>query len=193
MRASVKTCLAAVILTAALSAVATPLAAQESVASQPKDQEATRWIPVPAELAASQIHVHGLPWFDDRVGDFGRFPLSAKAIVPPAVWNRSREPSGGRIRFRSDTTRLSLRLQGESKLAQRSTMSDQGSRGLDVYVDGAYWKSVIVGDLAEHERVVMTGVERHDRQFTIYLPVGQALKVTRYHESTCSDFGRNRK
>jgi len=148
--------------------------------SQKEDSQteaAPRWIDLATQRQANRIQIHGLPWFDDQVGDFGRFPLSAKAVVPAAVWTRSREPSGGRIRFRSDTTQLMLRLHGEGKLAERSTMSSQGSRGLDVYVDGEYWKSVIVSSLQEQERPVFSGVERRQREFTIYLPVGQPLKV----------------
>jgi GDSL-like lipase/acylhydrolase family protein/SGNH-like hydrolase/esterase family protein len=154
------------------------LAAAQVAGGAKSEQPKVRWIRFPEEREASQIQIHGLPWFDDRIGDFGRLPLDAKDAVPPAVWNRSREPSGGRIRFRSNTTRLAMRLKGEGKLTQRSTMSDQGSRGLDVYVDGAYWKSIIVGQLAEHERLVFRDVGRQPREFTIYLPVGQELKVT---------------
>lgn len=137
-----------------------------------------RWIRFPEERQAHHIQVLGLPWFEDDVGDFGRLPLSAKEVVPSGAWNRSRAPSGGRIRFRSDTTRLALRLKGEGSLSRRSTMSAQGSRGLDVYVDGNYWKSVIIGELAEHEQVAFRDVAAQTREITIYLPVGQELKVT---------------
>jgi lysophospholipase L1-like esterase len=149
---------------------------QQRQAANQADQERLRWISIPAERAANGIQVHGLPWFADNIADFGRLPLSAQANIPAAVWNRSREPSGGRIRFRSNTLSLSVRLQADSKLAQRSTMSDQGSRGLDVYVDGAYWKSVIVNSTEVHERVAFTGVDRRERDITIYLPIGQPIK-----------------
>ena len=137
-----------------------------------------RWIPLPQERGANHIQVLGLPWYDDGVNDFGRLPSVAESVVPAGVWNRSREPSGGRIRFRSNTTRLALRLKGEGKLSRRSVMSEQGSRGLDVYVDGKYWKSAIVGQLGDHERIAFTNVPAKPREITVYLPVGQELKVT---------------
>src|SRR6476619_8109603 len=91
---------------------------QQRQAANQADQERLRWISIPAERAANGIQVHGLPWFADNIADFGRLPLSAQANIPAAVWNRSREPSGGRIRFRSNTLSLSVRLQADSKLAQ---------------------------------------------------------------------------
>ena len=61
------------------------------------------------------------------------------SVVPPAVWDLSQFPGGGRVRFRSDT--------GELRIRYTCLHSRPGriQSGLDAYVDGQYWSSAFSG------------------------------------------------
>lgn len=52
-----------------------------------------------------RLPVHGLPWYAENSGEAIRLPQRLKASLPPAVWNLGLSPSGGRLRFRTDSTR----------------------------------------------------------------------------------------
>jgi hypothetical protein len=60
-------------------------------------------------------------------------------------------------------------------------MSPTGSRGLDAYVDGVYWRSATVAKEGEQELTFFRGAPRKLREITIYLPS--------YHEVTVSAVG----
>src|SRR6266567_5120503 len=65
-----------------------------------------RWLPVPSP----ELEIDGLPWFGQNGGEFFRLPAASQEKFPPAVWNLAKSPSGARIRFRTDTTTLAIRL-----------------------------------------------------------------------------------
>jgi len=87
------------------------------------------------------------------------------------VWGLSQFPGGGRIRFRSNTTELRLRYTGSRPLPTRILS------GLDVYVDGEYWSSIVSSDDTEAEQVFFCGAEPRDREITIYLPLHQTISL----------------
>lgn len=51
-----------------------------------------------------RIAVHGLPFHAENQGRFLRLPLRAEGVVRPEVWGLAKQTSGGRVRFRSNTT-----------------------------------------------------------------------------------------
>src|SRR5260370_13606608 len=66
-----------------------------------------RWLPIPH----AGLEIDGLPWFAQNDGEFFRLPAASKDKFPAPVWNLAKSPSGGRIRLRSDSTTLAVRLE----------------------------------------------------------------------------------
>jgi hypothetical protein len=91
--------------------------------------------------------------------------------VPARVWELSQFPGGGRIRLATDSTELRIRYTGNR------THPTRISSGLDVYLDGEYWNSVMTLAGTRVEQTFYSGAERADHEVTIYLPLYQAIEV----------------
>ncbi|MBU0611520.1 MAG: SGNH/GDSL hydrolase family protein [Armatimonadetes bacterium] len=93
-----------------------------------------KWLPV----LTDPIAVSGLPfWRED--GILRRLPLRMKEAVPPGVWGLAQHTSGARLRFASDTTDLALRARFDG-LGYMNNMPRSGQVGLDLWIDGEYWR-----------------------------------------------------
>src|SRR6185503_11847829 len=68
---------------------------------------ALNWMPV----TSAKVDVAGLPWFQENHGEFWRLPVRSKDTFPKEVWNLALDPTGGRIRFRTDSSSVALRLE----------------------------------------------------------------------------------
>src|SRR5215212_7985187 len=66
-----------------------------------------RWIALPSP----DLEIDGLPWFQANGGEFVRLPASSQDKFRPPVWNLAKSPSGARIRLRTDSTGLAVRLE----------------------------------------------------------------------------------
>lgn len=130
------------------------------------------WLPFPEE----HLHVHGLPWFDGAEPRLWRFPRSSIDHLPAAVNNLMRFPAGGRLRFRSDTTTLWLKVSADHVSSMRH-MSPIGVGGIDAYLDETYWGSAAIAQEGEQELLVFRGGERKQRSITLYLPPFQRLEI----------------
>jgi len=140
-------------------------------------QEATvQWMPV----TGAKVGVAGLPWFLENKGEFWRLPARSKETFPPAVWNLSLDPTGGRIRFRTDSSTVAIRLEWPRPPGMRN-MHAFGQSGVDLYVRDAYWgtavpdKDAVPGKVYEH--VYFRGQPRAMRDITIYLSLYSPVKV----------------
>ena len=51
----------------------------------------------------SKFTVNGLPWLAENKGELIRLPHRLEAEIPKPVWNLGLSPSGGRIRFRTNS------------------------------------------------------------------------------------------
>ena len=131
-----------------------------------------RWIPFPAE----ELRVHGLPWFPENAPDLWRLPKRADKVVRPPVWQRARFPGGGRIRFRTNTSRLAIRVSA-SQLTERSSMTAFGCRGLDAYVNGQFWRPVAITAPGESEKEVFAEVGTDAKTIDLYLPLFQECRL----------------
>lgn len=85
------------------------------------------WIIAPGKIPEN-MKVYGV------LPDFTRMPAEIAATVSPAVYSMSRMPTGGRLRLKTDSTRLELRV----KLQNPNTNS-----GVDVVADGRYCGSIV--------------------------------------------------
>jgi hypothetical protein len=109
-----------------------------------------------------------------------RFPLRLKDALPKAVWSLAQSPSGGRIRFRTDSSSLAIRLDYPSPPNMRN-MHAFGQTGVDLYLDGVYRSTAIApqdtkpGVAVEH--VYFEKQPRAQREITLYLPLYKGVKV----------------
>lgn len=137
-------------------------------------QELT-WSPVGGKFA-----VAGLPWFQENDGEFWRLPARSKETFPPAVWNLALDPTGGRIRFRTDSPTVAVKLEWPRPPGMRN-MHAFGQSGVDLYAGDAYWgtavpdKDAAPGKVYEH--VYFRGQPRAMRDITIYLSLYSPVKV----------------
>src|ERR1700722_2331374 len=116
----------------------------------PAEQE-RRWLTLPT----TELEIDGLPWFAQNGGEFFRLPAASKDKFPPPVWNLAKSPSGARIRVRTDSTTLAVRLEYPSPPDMRN-MHAFGQTGVDLYLDGMYRGTAIAdkdakpGKIYEH-------------------------------------------
>src|ERR1041384_683073 len=92
-----------------------------------------RWLPLPSP----ELEIDGLPWFAQNGGEFFRLPAASQDKFPAPVWNLAKSPSGARIRLRTDSTALAVRLEYPSP-PDMTNMHAFGQTGVDLYTDGAY-------------------------------------------------------
>ncbi|HUS08347.1 MAG TPA: SGNH/GDSL hydrolase family protein, partial [Bryobacteraceae bacterium] len=134
------------------------------------------WIP-PQD---PRFDTHGLPWLAENKGELIRLPTRLKDQLPPAVWSLGNSPSGGRIRFRTDSTRVAIQLAYPSP-PNMANMHAFGQTGVDLYVDGVYRSTAIApkdatpGTPVEH--VFFENLPRQERELTIYLPLYKPVRV----------------
>ena len=138
----------------------------------------TSWIPA----TDSRFEVDGLPWFAENAGEFIRLPLRLKDTLPKAVWNLGNSPSGGRIRFRTDSNSLAIRVEYPSP-PNMANMHAFGQTGVDLYLDGLYRGTTVApkdahaGAPVEHVYFDLGDRPAVEREVTLYLPLYKPAKV----------------
>ncbi len=137
-----------------------------------------RWMTLPD----ANFEVNGLPAYKENGGALIRLPLSLQKVVRPAVWSLSQSPSGGRVRFRTDSTRLAIRLEypGAPNMAN---MHAFGQTGVDAYVDGIYISTAVAnkdsgkGKIDEKQYFDFSGRPAAMREVVLYLPLYKGVKI----------------
>ena len=107
-----------------------------------------RWLTV----TNKELEVDGLPWFKENQGSLSRLPARLKGTFRPPVWSLAQSPSGGRIRFRSDTKALALRLEYPSA-PNMANMQAYGQTGVDLYLDGNFVVNTVADADARNGKV----------------------------------------
>ena len=135
-----------------------------------------RWLAIPH----AGLEIDGLPWFAQNDGEFFRLPASSKDKFLAPVWNLAKSPSGGRIRLRTDSTALAVRLEYPSP-PNMNNMHAFGQTGVDLYSDGAYRGTAIADKDAQpgkvYEHVYFGASPRAWREVTLYLSLYKPVKV----------------
>ena len=137
-----------------------------------------RWLSV----TSSELEINGLPWFKENGGSLSRLPLRSKSSFRKEVWSLAQCPSGGRIRFRTDSAALAIRLEYSSP-PQMANMHAFGQTGVDLYVDGTYMVTAVAGKDATNGKVYepvlfdFSKQARVAREITLYLPLYKPVKV----------------
>jgi lysophospholipase L1-like esterase len=151
----------------ALLAVAGPVLGQDTN---------QHWMPV----TSPKIDVAGLPWFQENHGEFWRLPARSKDAFPKEVWNLAQDPTGGRIRFRTDSSAVALRLEWPHPAGMRN-MHSFGQSGVDLYVGNTYWGTAVPDKDAApgktYEHIYFKGQPRAMRDITIYLSLYSPVKI----------------
>jgi len=136
-------------------------------------QPALQWV----QITAQHVEVDGLPFFAENGGELSRLPEKLKASYRTAVWNLAQSPSGGRIRFRTNSSTLAIRLE-YPKAPDMTNMHAFGQTGVDLYVGDVYRDTAIdgkTGGAVEH--AYFKGQPRVMREITLYLPLYMPVKV----------------
>ena len=135
-----------------------------------------RWLPP----QSSDLEIDGLPWFSQNDGEFHRLPAASKDKFPPPVWNLAKSPSGGRIRFRTDSTTLAVRLEYPSP-PNMNNMHAFGQTGVDLYTGNDYRGTAVADKNAApgkvYEHVYLSDKPRAWREATLYLALYKPVKV----------------
>src|SRR2546428_334549 len=88
----------------------------------------------------ARLTVNGLAWFDEDKPALRRLPLRSKETFRSAVWNLAQQPSGGRIRFKTDSTKVGIRAKNPDTSGMHH-MTTIGQSGFDIYVNNEYMGS----------------------------------------------------
>lgn len=136
------------------------------------------WLPV----SDSRFEINGLPWLAENGNQLIRLPLRLKDAVTKAVWGLAQSPSGGRIRFRTDSNVIAIRLEYPSTPNMRN-MHAFGQTGVDLYLDGVYLSTATApaklepGVPVEHTYFDLKDQPRKEREVILYLPLYMGVKV----------------
>jgi len=124
-----------------------------------------------------RLRVDGLPWFSEDRPVLRRLPARLKDTFRPPVWSLAQHPSGGRIRFRTDSLAVTLTAQSPDPSAMHH-MPSVGQNGFDLYVDGAYLGSAWPDKQGRIEKSWTVGSERALRDVVLYLPLYKPVTVS---------------
>ena len=141
-----------------------------------QDANTLQWIPA----TDPRLTVRGLVWFEENGKGFSRLPLRAQGTVRPDVWALAQAPASGRVVFRTDATRLALRMENHGP-CNMPHFAVTGSDGAFVYEGAPYqmkpWTMITpaVGQVRA-EKEIATNLQPVMREFTVYLPLYAPLK-----------------
>ncbi|MBV8880430.1 MAG: SGNH/GDSL hydrolase family protein [Planctomycetaceae bacterium] len=125
----------------------------------------------------ARLSVSGLPCFEEDKPVLRRLPARLKETLPVAVWNLAQHPSGGRLRFRTDSSRVGV-LAANPNTGTMHHMTTIGQSGLDLYVDGGYLSSAWPDKNGKISREWAVGRAGESREVTIYLPLYKGIAIT---------------
>ncbi len=123
-----------------------------------------------------RLAVHGLPWFKEDKPALRRLPERRQASFRPAVWELAQQPSGGRIRFRTDSLSVGITARNP-RFSNMHHMASVGESGFDLYVDREYLGSAWPDAEGTIQKEWRIGQEPRMREVTLYLPLYKAVSV----------------
>lgn len=123
-----------------------------------------------------RLAVHGLPWFVEDKPALRRLPARLQAEFRPPVWSLAQQPSGGRIRFRTDSLTVGLTAENPG-FSNMHHMASVGENGFDLYVDQRYVGSAWPDKDGKISKEWRVGNERKPRDITLYLPLYKPVSI----------------
>ncbi len=131
------------------------------------------WLDFPDD---DRFVVNGLPWWEETRPRLIRLPQRYEERVRPPVWGLAQSPSGARIRFATDATALGIRAHFPG-LGHMNNMPRTGQLGIDLWVDGEFWRPVIPLDDHDVEEVCFEGHPAQRREICLYLGLYGPVEV----------------
>lgn len=114
-------------------------------------------------------------------GRYTRLPEAYKDLTRKEVWDLGRQSSGLSVRFRSNSTSISLRWISAG-IGSSNHMTDTGTRGLDLYaknIGSGEWRFVKSArperDTLNDERII-SNMEPLMREYVVYLSIYEGVK-----------------
>ncbi len=123
-----------------------------------------------------RLPVFGLGWYAEDQPRLSRLPERLKPTVNAGVWGLAQQPSGGRVRFRTNSKGLSLRAENPA-FSNMHHMASVGENGFDLYVDGQYRSSVWPDAQGKIQANWTLGSEALVRDVEIYLPLYKSVSI----------------
>lgn len=123
-----------------------------------------------------RLEVNGLNWFGEDQPVLRRLPARLKETFRPPVWSLAQQPSGGRIRFSTDSTTVRLMAKNPDTSSMHH-MTVIGQSGFDIYVNGRYLNSAWPDASGRIVKSWKVGGEREMREITLYLPLYKEVTV----------------
>jgi len=125
-----------------------------------------KWIEFPDE----RLELRGLYWFNEHSPALLRLPERARGDVRPEIWNLGEQPSGGRVRFATDSSSLTIRASYNHLFIPMENMCRIGQTGLACYIDDAFARVAHPAE-KELEAQLFAGRRRETASVTVYLPL----------------------
>jgi len=152
-----------------------------------------QWVPFGTCVADGRVAVNGLAWFAENAPHVWRLPARLKSVVRPEVWRLATHPAGGRLRFRTSSTALGVRVSYPDS-AGHYNMSLIGQMGIDLYTDGHYARSVAPPTISApqagpFESVIVEGLEPAWREVALYLPNYNPIEILAIGVSDGAELG----
>jgi len=127
-------------------------------------------------VSDSRIELNGLPWYKHNGKKMMRLPKELEGELPDIVWSLSKNTSGVRIRFRSDTTSLGISADYDF-IDTGVNFSPIGRHGIVLYVDGKCWGPIYPYTEKHVEKKYFEDIEKKFREFTLYLPNYSEVRI----------------
>lgn len=128
-------------------------------------------------VSDERFEIRGLKHLDFAKGEFYRLPLNIIDKVNDNVTQLAKETAGGRVRFRSNTTKLFIHYKVKDGTGSMS-MSGLANSFISVYIDGEYDGMMPDDAMKNEEYFEYRCTERLDgkwHDYTVYLPVHDRL------------------
>src|SRR5437763_3794975 len=127
---------------------------------------------------AKKLTVEGLG-FRDVKSPYDRLPGRAEGVVPPAVWNLSRDSAGALVRFTAASPEIRARWTVTNSNLAGANITAIASSGLDLYAktDAGKWRWLGMGQpkFPDSTAVLVNGIPATEREFMVYLPLRNAV------------------
>ena len=124
----------------------------------------------------ARLGVSGLHWFEEDKPVLRRLPARLKESFRPAVWSLAQQPSGGRIRFRTDSSRIGI-VAANPNASTMHHMTSVGQNGFDLYLNGEYIASAWPDKDGKIAKEWNVGKTSEPREVTLYLPLYKPVTV----------------
>jgi hypothetical protein len=125
----------------------------------------------------ARLEVFGLPGFTQEKGAvLRRLPEQFKESVRPPVWSLAQDPSGGRIRFATDSKIIGITAENPG-FSNMHHMASVGENGFDLYVDGRYVGSAWPDNAGKIAKEWTIASQRKMQEVTIYLPLYKPVSI----------------